>query len=319
MRYRKLGNTGIDISVIGFGAWGIGGHVPGGRSYGETDNAVSRQAIERALEAGITFFDTAPLYGEGHSEALLGKALSSCRDKVVIATKVGYTRFDAPPEYSPSSIRASVEASLRRLRTDYIDILQFHDVTPEYLEAHPETLGVAQTLKQEGKVRVLGASVKVPEHGIPMIERFGMEAIQTNLNMMDIRAVDCGLLEIAADNGASIIARTPLAFGFLSGFCGEETGFSETDHRSRWPADQIQAWRQGATLVLGAADDDGEGTAAQKALRFTLSLPAVASTIPGMMKPEEVDENAAVAALGALSHEAVEKVLDLNHTNTFFG
>src|SRR5215203_5260822 len=126
MKYRALGRTGLTVSEIGFGAWGIGGRTVGQTSYGDTDDATSLAALGRALDRGITFFDTSSAYGNGHSEALIGRAFASSRQRVVIATKAGYEAWDRPPDFSAAAIVASAESSLARLRTDYIDLFQLH-------------------------------------------------------------------------------------------------------------------------------------------------------------------------------------------------
>ena len=129
MKYRPLGKTGLIVSEIGFGAWGIGGRTVGTTSYGDTDDAMSLAALRRARECGISFFDTSAAYGNGHSEELIGQAFEGSRTSIVIATKAGYDSWDRPPDFSPAAITVSAEASLRRLRTDYIDLLQLHNAS----------------------------------------------------------------------------------------------------------------------------------------------------------------------------------------------
>ena len=135
MKYREFGNSGIKVSEIGFGAWAIGGSEHG-NSYGATEDKVSQEAIGRALELGCNFFDTADVYGFGHSEELLGKSLKSCRDKVVIATKVGgdFYRGAGRQNFSHEYIRFALDKSLERLRTDYIDVYQLHNLSMKLIE-----------------------------------------------------------------------------------------------------------------------------------------------------------------------------------------
>src|SRR6266567_241709 len=135
MRYRPLGKTGLQVSEIGFGAWGIGGRTVEQTSYGDTDDRTSLAALERALERGITFFDTSAAYGDGHSEELIGRAVRGVRSRVVITTKAGYDSWDRPPDFSPRAIAASTERSLLRLGTDYLDLLQLHNPPCEVLTA----------------------------------------------------------------------------------------------------------------------------------------------------------------------------------------
>ena len=163
MKHRALGTTGIAVSEIGFGAWGIGGRTAGATSYGDTDDELSLAALGNALDAGITFFDTSPAYGSGHSEALIGRAFAGARrDRVVIATKAGYTDWTQPPDFAPGAIRRSLEASLRRLGTDRVDVLQLHNPAPA-LFATGVLAAALDGLVAEGKARCWGVSVKAPE------------------------------------------------------------------------------------------------------------------------------------------------------------
>src|SRR5215831_10165864 len=145
MNYRPLGRTGLIVSEIGFGAWGIGGRTVEQTSYGDTDDGVSLAALAQALDRGVTFFDTSAAYGDGHSEELIGRAVKRRRDKVVIATKAGYESWDRPPDFSPATVTASAERSLRRLGTDYLDLLQLHNPPAELLVA-PELREAIQQL-----------------------------------------------------------------------------------------------------------------------------------------------------------------------------
>ena len=134
MQYRPLGDSGILVSEIGFGAWGIGGLVRDSIAYGPTDDAMSQRAVQAAFDAGVTFYDTAALYGYGHSEELLGRTLHSVRDRVVFSTKAGYVDFSGKQDFSPHGLRSSLEDSLHRLKTEYIDVFQLHDPPIALLE-----------------------------------------------------------------------------------------------------------------------------------------------------------------------------------------
>lgn len=311
MRYRQIGATGVSVSVIGFGAWGIGGYISGGLGYGPTNDAVSRQALAAAFDHGITFYDTAPLYGEGHSESLIGEVFAHRRDKVVIATKTGYRDFRSGADFTPAGIRRSLEGSLRRLGTDYVDLLQLHDAAPAYLNQHPEVMQTLNDLRQEGKVRIVAASVKHPADGSAMIEEHGLKAIQVNLSMMDQRAVNIGLLTAAKHSGASVIARTPLNFGFLTGAMTGDESFRLEDHRSRWPREQIRQWSETGRCLLAAAGWRPGESGASYALRYTLSLPAVAVSIPGIMTPQEALENAACGDADAFPDDRMRAIAQI--------
>jgi len=149
MNYRSLGRTGLVVSEIGFGAWGIGGRTVSQTSYGDTDDRTSLAALARAHDCGITFFDTSAAYGNGHSEELIGEALAGVRHKAVLATKAGYEAWDRPPDFSAAAIVASTERSLGRLRTDYLDLLLLHNAPLDVLLASDvrEALTMARRLE----------------------------------------------------------------------------------------------------------------------------------------------------------------------------
>jgi aryl-alcohol dehydrogenase-like predicted oxidoreductase len=317
MNYRRLGRTGLVVSEVGFGCWGIGGRTAAETSYGDTDDATSLAALARALDRGITFFDTSAVYGDGHSEELIGRAVKGRRHHVVIATKAGYESWERPPDFSPAALIASTERSLRRLGTDYLDLLQLHNPPAETLVA-PEVLDAIQKLIDSGKIRVWGVSGKGPREALEAVCSAGAPVVQANFNMMDLRAVDCGLVEEVARTDTGFIARTPLCFGFLSGTIGRNTRFPDGDHRSRWPRPQITNWIDGAAELLGAVAAAPGGEGVQAALRFCLAFPAVSSTIPGILTPEEADQDAAASALGPLPAASVRAVLEINRSRQFF-
>jgi aryl-alcohol dehydrogenase-like predicted oxidoreductase len=317
MKYRQLGRSGVTVSEIGFGAWGIGGPTDGLTSYGETDDQVSLAALARALDRGITFFDTSSVYGYGRSETLIGQAFKAHRDRVVIATKAGFKRWSEKPDFSPDASVHSCEQSLARLQTDHIDLLQLHNPDLETLR-RDEVIATLEKLVRHGKARAWGLSMRSPGEALTAVAGAKPAVLQVNFNMLDVRAVTSGLLDAARRDGIGIIARTPLCFGFLSGAIGPDIVFPPGDHRRGWPAAQIEAWRTGAAHVLAAVPKPAGSTATQAALRFCLSFPAVATVIPGMLTPDEVDENVAASELGALPQPAIEAVLAINREHSFF-
>lgn len=316
MKYRALGRTGLRVSEIGFGAWGIGGRTVGTTSYGDTDDRTSLAALERALDRGINFFDTSSAYGNGHSEALIGQAFAAKRDRVVIATKAGYEAWDKLPDFSPAAVVASAEASLRRLQTDYIDLFQLHNPPQDALRA-PELLAALAELQKAGKIRVWGVSAKSPVEAIEALVEFDAPVVQANFNMMDVRALD-SLLGEAERRKAGFIGRTPLCFGFLSGAISKDTTFPPGDHRLGWSRAQLDNWIDGAADLLAAVKAAPGREGAQSALRFCLAFPAISSVIPGILTPAEAEENARASDLGALAASAVEAVLEINRERQFF-
>jgi aryl-alcohol dehydrogenase-like predicted oxidoreductase len=317
MKYRALGRTGMLVSEVGFGAWGIGGRTAGQTSYGDTDDRTSLAALSHALDCGITFFDTSSAYGDGHSEELIGRAFQAQRPRVVLATKAGYESWDQPPDFSAAAVVASAEASLRRLRTDYIDVFQIHNAPLEALKAQ-ELLAALQDLRTAGKIRAWGASTKSPAESIEAVRALDVAVVQVNFNMMDVRAITSGLMAGAADRGVAVIARTPLCFGFLSGAIRRDTAFPPGDHRLGWSREQLDNWIEGARDLLEAVEAEAGPEAVQSALRFCLSFPAISTVIPGILTPAEAGENARASDLGPLPTKALDAVLEINRRRNFF-
>ena len=308
MNYRQLGSTEILVSEIGFGAWGIGGASPGATSYGKTEDSESRQAIEIAVDKGVNFFDTAPAYGDGHSEILLGEVLSPIRSKVILASKVGIVKFENEPDFSPNGVRRSLYGSLQRLKTDYIDLLQLHNFTVDEAKANPSIVDELIKFKAEGLIREYGITVKSPLDAIELLKLFRFTSVQVNLNMLDLRALDCGLLDFAAENNIGIIGRTPMAFGFLSGKVDRELQFSASDHRSNWPKQQLERWLEASDILFGSITSLGGASRAIYAIRFCLALEGLSTVIPGMLKPYEVLENTLASQFGKMAESDVESI-----------
>ncbi|MBI2870516.1 MAG: aldo/keto reductase [Candidatus Omnitrophica bacterium] len=317
MRYRKLGTTGLKVSEIGFGTWGIGGVGEGWVAYGPTDDHESRAALERAFACGMTFYDTADLYGHGHSERLLGDVFKPLRKDVVIASKVGLLDQRGSKDFSPGHIRASLEDSLRRLRTDYLDLYQLHDPPMDLLENRPDVLDVLRALEREGKIRAWGVSVQSPGEAFDLITRWGIRCVQINFNMLDQRALTLGLLGLCESEGVGVIVRTPLCFGFLTGYYSEKTCFEGGDHRVLWSRQQRERWAQGSQIFASVRKDTDESMA-QFALRYCLSYPGVSTVIPGMLTETEVEEDAAVSERGPLSAEERRKIEEVYQEHSFF-
>ena len=242
MKYRRLGATGLKVSEIGFGAWGIGGDVNGSVAYGPTDDKDSRRALQRAFELGIRFYDTADFYGYGHSEELIGQVLKDVRSQVVIATKVGLLDATGRHDFTRRHIKHSIEGSLRRLGTDYVDLYQLHSPPIDALDG--EVLATLQLLQTEGKIRAFGISVRSPDDALVAMRAFGVKCIQVNFNLVDQRAVENGLLAKCEEGECRIIVRTPLCFGFLTGAYSTNIQFQESDHRNRWSTEQIRRWSE---------------------------------------------------------------------------
>jgi aryl-alcohol dehydrogenase-like predicted oxidoreductase len=316
LRYRSLGRTGLRVSEIGFGAWGIGGDAGGAIAYGPADRGESLRALDAALDRGINFYDTSDFYGHGRSEELIGEAFAGRRGDVVIASKVGLLEDGSKTDFSAAHLRRALEASLKRLRTDYVDLYQLHSPSPEALD--DEAVSALKLLKQEGKIRAYGLSARSPEEGKAALQRFGFPALQVNFNLIDGRALDCGLFELAAREDAGIVARTPLSFGFLTGRYEAGGNFHEKDHRRRWSPEQRTLWADAPDLFRKMMEKTPNQTAAQFALRFCLSHASVSSTIPGMLNAAQVEENAAAGDLPPLAADELRQVAEIRSRGNFF-
>ena len=316
MRYRSLGRTGLRVSEIGFGAWGIGGDAGGAVAYGPADKTESLRALSTALDHGVTFYDTSDFYGHGRSEELIGEAFAGRRAEVVIASKAGLLGDGTKTDFSGAHLRDALEASLKRLRTDYVDLYQLHSPPPEALD--DEAIRALDLFKQEGKIRAYGLSARSPEEGRSAIERFGFPAVQANFNLIDSRAVDCGLLDLAAREDVGIVARTPLSFGFLTGRYEANGSFHEKDHRRRWSHEQRALWAEAPELFRKLMEKTPNQTAAQFALRYCLSHASVSSAIPGMLNAAQVEENAAAGDFPPLGEDELRRVAEICSRSNFF-
>ena len=173
-------------------------------------------------------------------------------------------------------------------------------------------------LVRSGKIRAWGVSAKGPDEALQALRACEDRVVQANFNMMDVRVLTSGLLAEVERLGIGFIARTPLCFGFLSGTIGHDSVFPAGDHRARWPRAQLANWVDGAADLMAAISASPGEAAAQAALRFCLSFPAVSTTIPGIMRPLEADQNAAASLLGPLPQQAVEAILAINRNRRFF-
>ncbi|PIQ85588.1 MAG: hypothetical protein COV73_05710 [Candidatus Omnitrophica bacterium CG11_big_fil_rev_8_21_14_0_20_43_6] len=316
MKYRRLGRTQISVSEIGFGTWGIGGLTKGLTSYGKTDDSESIKALKVAFDSGVNFFDTSNIYGDGHSEILLGKVFKKLRDKVIIASKVGFLEHHGKQDFSSVGIRRTLENSLKRLHCDYIDLYQLH--SPEIAKLGPETVDTLKALIKEGKIREFGISLKSPDDGKIAIKNFGFPVIQVNFNLADQRALENGLFDFCAKEGVGIICRTPLCFGFLSGKYSHNSKFTRGDHRNSWSSAQIERWASACKLFTAKLGNSLKQTNAQISLRFCLSYQQVSTTIPGMLNATEVAENVLSSTLGVFDKKTREEFEKIYKRTEFF-
>ncbi|MEA2063379.1 MAG: aldo/keto reductase [Gemmatimonadota bacterium] len=316
MRTRLLGKTGIRVSEVGFGCWAIGGPAALGDfqiGWGTVDDTQSVRAIEAALECGITFFDTADVYGAGHSEQLLAKVFSSPerRSQVVIASKGGNMTDENgnwKKIFSGEFLTQRVEDSLRRLGTDYIDLYQLH--TPGNDKELSQALGSAEALDrlvEQGKLRAYGISIGPVEHGLRQIERGFGAAIQVVYNILQ-REPEKELFPAARAAGFGIIPRVPLAFGFLTGKFSRNSTFAKDDHRSHnVPPEKLADWVDRADRLKPIAAELGISMP-QLALQYILAREAVSVVIPGGKTEQQVSQNARAGTAEPLSAEVIERI-----------
>ncbi|MBY0476939.1 MAG: aldo/keto reductase [Chitinophagaceae bacterium] len=295
MNYRKFGNTELLVSEIGFGAWAIGGGAMIGTTaigWGDADDNTSIKAIHAALDAGINFFDTADIYGLGHSEKIIGNEIGN-RSDVIIATKVGNVARNEQftVDYSKEYILAACEASLKRLNRDAIDYYQLHTARLAHLQ-NGECIEAMQQLQQQGKIRYWGLSLNTFEPNDDadfLLNHHLGNGFQLVLNIINQRAVP--LMKTAAAKGYGVIARMPLQFGLLTGKFDEQVSFSENDHRKNRLTKDVINETLLATEPVWELCSKYNCTKTQLALSYILSYDEVSVIIPGIRTPEQVKLN----------------------------
>jgi len=311
MQYRELGRTGWNVSTVSFGAWAIGG------SWGQVEDNQSRAALNRAIDLGVNFIDTADVYGDGRSERLVAELRRSRNEEIHIATKAGRRLNPHTSEgYNRENLVAFVERSLKNLQTETIDLLQLH-CPPNQVYYRPEVFEVLEDLVTAGKLRYYGVSVKSPEEGLKAMDFPNLQSVQIIFNMFRHRPSELFFAE-AKRRKVGILTRVPLASGLLTGKMKPDTRFEADDHR--------QFNRQGEAFDVGETFSGVEyatGLRAveelraicpagmsltQFALRWILMFDAVTCAIPGAKRPEQAEENCSAADLPPLSEETMEAV-----------
>jgi aryl-alcohol dehydrogenase-like predicted oxidoreductase len=309
MESRMLGRSGIEVSPMGIGCWAIGGSNWGGGANDEE----SIRGIHKALEMGMTFFDTADAYGSGRSERVLGKALAGRREQVVIATKFGFTATG--PNAEPDYIRSACELSLKRLNTDYIDLYQFHlnDYDPQRAKEVRETL---ESLVASGKIRTYGWSTDFPDRAHMFAQGPNCSAIQMKLNVID-DAPD--MLAVCEECNVAAINRSPLAMGLLTGKYTLGKMLPEDDVRGPHAPDWMTyfnngqpnpEWLDKVNAVGEVLRSDGR-TLAQGALAWLWARSGKTLPIPGFRTRAQVEENCGALAFGQLTAEHMRQIDDI--------
>jgi aryl-alcohol dehydrogenase-like predicted oxidoreductase len=321
VRTRTFGNTALRCSEIGFGTWALGS-----TWWGKVTSGEGRNLLERALELGITFFDTGNVYGLGVNEQIVGDSLRGApRESIQISTKFGYvleqkrqehSQGERPQDWSPAHVRSSLEASLDRLGTDYVDLYQLHNPRMDAIldDALFEQL---EELRAEGRLRhygvALGPAIGWRDEGLKALETRRITSLQTVYNVLE---QDPGrdFLAAAERRGAGVMARVPTSSGLLEGKYTLETTFPPHDHRSHRPREWLVEGLQKVERLQFLCEQY-ELTLAQAALKFILAQPAIACVLPTITNEQELEEWAAASGKPDLSGEDLARIDELYERN----
>ena len=313
MRYRRLGKTGRQVSEIGFGAWAIGA------DWGQVDDDQSLRALHAAADAGVTFFDTADVYGDGRSERLVARFRKERSEPIVVATKVGRRAPLDLKEYTAENLGAWIDRSRENLNVDRLDLVQLHTL-PTDIYYRPEIFAAMDGFIQQGRIASYGVSVERVEEGLKAIEYPNVATVQIIYNIFRQRPAD-RFLSAARELNVGVIARVPLASGLLSGKFNRDTQFASTDHRNF--NRHGESFDVGETFAgvdyetaLDAVEElrslvPPEMTMAQMALRWILMNDGVSTVIPGARTPEQARANAAASDLSELPTSTMERIAEL--------
>jgi aryl-alcohol dehydrogenase-like predicted oxidoreductase len=311
MQYRELGRTGWKVSALSFGSWAIGG------TWGPVDESESLAALQRAIELGVNFFDTADVYGDGKSERLLAKLRKQIQAPIYIATKAG-RRLDPhlAEGYNRQNLTSFVERSLKNLETERLDLLQLH-CPPTPVFYMPEVFGVLDDLVTAGKIQYYGVSVEKVEEALKAIEYPNVQSVQIIFNLFRQRPADL-LFDQVKKRKVGILARVPLSSGMLTGKLKPDSTFAADDHRAFNRAGA--SFDRGETFSgvdyetgLRAVEElrkicPAGMSMTQFALRWILMFDAVTCAIPGAKRPSQAEENFSAADLPPLSTETMHAV-----------
>jgi aryl-alcohol dehydrogenase-like predicted oxidoreductase len=311
MRYRTLGKTGLEVSELGFGAWGIGG-----TGWIGADDEESLRALRVAIEHGVNFLDTAYAYGEGHSEQLVGAAVRDSEETVYVASKVPPKNMEwparpglRPEEVFPADwIVACTDGSLQNLGLETIDVQQLHVWSDEWV-GQGDWLDAIERLKREGKIRFFGVSINdhQPENAIRLVESGLVDTVQVIYNVFDQSPED-ELFPACREHDVGVIARVPFDEGGLTGTIGPDTEFPDGDFRATYfGGDRKAELDERVRAILGDLALD-RSELPEVALRYILSEPTVSTVIPGMRSIRNVERNLAVSERGPLPDDRLERL-----------
>ncbi|WP_174889950.1 aldo/keto reductase [Acrocarpospora pleiomorpha] len=311
MEQRTIARMNQDVSVIGLGTWQLGA------DWGEVDEDTALAVLDAAVDSGVTFFDTADVYGDGRSEQVIGTFLKSrSAEGLTVATKMGRRVPQRPEVYTLDNFRAWTDRSRANLGVDTLDLVQLH-CPPTIVHSTDEVFDALDTLVEEERIAAYGVSVETRAEALAAIARPGVASVQIILNMLRLAPLE-DVLPAAQKAGVGIIARVPLASGLLSGRYDEHTEFPENDHRNynrHGEAFDVGETFSGVDFTTGLAAVrqlaplvPADATMAQFALRWIIDQPGVSVVIPGARNPKQAQDNAAAASLPPLSDEALSAV-----------
>lgn len=314
MQYRDFGHTGWKVSEVSFGAWAIGS------AWGEVDDSESVAAMHKCIDMGVNFFDTADVYGDGHSERLIAQVLKNRKEEVIVATKAGRRLSPHVADgYNKQNLTAFVERSLKNLDTETLDLVQLH-CPPTEVYYRPEVFEALDDLVKAGKIRYYGVSVEKVEEALKAIEYPNVQSVQIIFNMLRHRPAELFFQE-AKRRKVGILARVPLASGLLTGKMKKDSTFAADDHRNfnRYG----QSFDRGETFSgvdyetgLEAVEEirklvPAGATMPQFALRWILMFDAVSCVIPGAKRPSQAEDNIRAADLPPLTEAQMKTVEDI--------
>jgi aryl-alcohol dehydrogenase-like predicted oxidoreductase len=321
MRTRHFGDTDLEASEIGFGTWALGS-----TWWGDVTEADGERLLQRALDLGITFFETGDAYGQGANEELVGRVLAPHRDEIQLSTKFGYVLDSGRREHSEGErpqcwdgdfVRAALEASLRRLRTDRVDLYQLHNPRMDAIDSD-DCFATLEDLRAEGKIRsygvALGPAIGWREEGLRAVAERDIASVQTVYNVLE-QEPGRDLMAAAAERGVGVMARVPTSSGLLDDTLTPDTEFGPGDHRRHRPREWLTEGLQKIDRIRFLCGPESGRTMAQAALRFILAQPQMTVVIPTITNERELLEYAGAAGVPELSADELSRVDELYERN----
>ena len=321
MKYRRLGNTGLEVSEIGFGTWALGS-----TWWGDVSVSSGERLIQQALDLGITFFETGDAYGQGANEELVGLVLAPHRDEIQLSTKFGYvldsdrqqhSEGERPQRWDGAFVREALEGSLRRLGTDRVELYQLHNPRMDAIDTD-ECFATLEDLRSEGKIRqygvALGPAIGWRDEGLRAVAARDIASVQTVYNLLE---QDPGrdLMAAAAEHGVGVMARVPTSSGLLDDNLTPDTTFGPGDHRRHRPREWLVEGLQKIDRIRFLCGPESGRTMAQAALRYILAQPQMTVVIPTITNETELREYAGATDVPDLNAEELARVGELYERN----